>query len=153
MRVESLKILQTNAPPWRWSLCNRLWRLFSFENSQEQASWWFSITTSLHALIERSIIEFCYGITGFHQLKRWYLQLDPSQRWLTYKDDILWVNQGYYWCSWPCTAYPRCGSMIPRLAQLNREWLWLGFHSKIMVIAMLLPWDQVKAFHCFPNSN
>ncbi len=97
--------------------------------------------------------NFYHRITNFHQLEKWHLQLNPSHRWLAHKDGTLWASQGYYWCSWPRRGHHGYDSMTQWLAWLNRKWLGLGFHLEILVITILLPWDQTKALHYFLPSN
>lgn len=43
--------------------------------------------------------------------------------------------------------------MAPWLAQLNCKWLVPCFHLEILVITMLISWNQAKALYYFPSSN
>ena len=94
-----------------WGLCQRLWYMCGFKDSQTQALWQLAVLADINSLMEKPFDGFCYKITNFNQLKRWQLWLYSSHCWLAHKNGVLWASQGHHWCSRASQSYLRYGSL------------------------------------------
>ncbi len=125
----------------------------SLEISEVQALWWLAVSLSSNALMEKLVHRFCHQATSFNQLEWWNWWFNPSYHWQAYKNGILQASQGNYQCPRPSWGHYRGSNAAPWPFRLNYQWLRLGFHLEILIIAMLLPWDQAKALYYFLPSN
>lgn len=121
--------------------------MFSLKIGKVYALCQLTVASNSEISIARLVTGFYYRLTNFNQLKRQELWFYTSHRWLAYKDSTVRASQDYHWYSWPCGSHYLFGDRLLWLAGLNCKWLWPYFHSKVLVMALLLLRHQEKTLN------